>query len=58
MVMEKIVLNEERNMSQSSDNAATGLGSKMMLRSALQYGSVPETLVKILDEKLRQIPNR
>lgn len=34
-----------------------GIGTKMTLRSALCYGSVPEEMVNQLDARLREIPN-
>lgn len=50
-------------MKMGSSGAGTGegtagIGAKMTLRSALQYGSVPEEMVNQLDARLREIPNR
>lgn len=43
---------------ENGEDIATGLGSKMTLRSALNYGQTPAEVVRQLDEALRKIPNR
>lgn len=39
-------------------DGTAGIGAKMTLRSALQYGNVPEEMVNELDARLQEIPNR
>lgn len=47
-----------KKMTEKAGNAATGLGAKMTLRSALAYGNVPEQMVEQLNTMLKKIPNQ
>ena len=56
--MEEKYGDQMTKMTEKSGNAGAGLGTKMTLRSALAYGSVPEQIVEQLNAELKKIPNK